>query len=68
MEGKDAGVIYKPRSGKINLNTNQHYYNAEMRAFVMRTCKDYLHFFGYTKVEGVENPFAFFEYEGLDVS
>lgn len=58
-------MIYKPRSGKINLNTNQKYYNDEMRAFVMKHCREYINFFGYTKVPGVENKFGFFEYENM---
>lgn len=29
LSGGKAGFIYKPRSGKINLNTNQKYYNPE---------------------------------------
>lgn len=65
LENKDAGMIYKPRSGKINLNTNQKYYNDEMRAYVMKNCKEYINFFGYTKIEGIENKFGFFEYDNM---
>ncbi len=58
-------MIYKPRSGKINLNTNQKYYNDEMRSFVMKNCREYINFFGYTKIEGVENKFDFFTYDNM---
>ena len=34
----------------------------------MRICKEYINFFGYSKIEGKENPFGFFEYDNLKES
>jgi len=65
LGSKGAGFVYKPRSGGINLNSNQRYYTPEMRNYVLKMCKEYINFFGYTKLEGVDNQFGFFEYENL---
>jgi hypothetical protein len=29
LSGEKAGIVYKPRSGKINLNSNEKYYSPE---------------------------------------
>lgn len=65
LGGGKAGFIYKPRSGKINLNSNQKYYSPEQLTYVLKMCKEYINFFGYAKVEGKENPFSFFDYENM---
>lgn len=58
-------MVYKPRSGRINLNTNEKFYTPEQKAYVLKICKEYINYFGYAKVEGKENPFAFFDYQNM---
>ena len=65
LNGSNAGFIYKPRSGKINLNTNEKYFSEAQKKYVLRACRELLNYFGYTKIEGVENKFAFFEFDNL---
>ena len=36
-----------------------------MRAHVLKSCRQYINLFGYTKIAGQENPCGFFEYENL---
>ncbi len=65
MSRKDAGFVYKPRSGRVNLNTNQKFFSEEMKNIVLKSCREYINFFGYTEVEGKENQFGFFKYDNV---
>jgi len=47
------------------MNSNQKFYSEEMKNYVMKTCREYINFFGYSKIEGKENPTAYFEYPAL---
>lgn len=58
----------EPRLGKINLNANEKFYTEEQKAYVLRTCKEYINFFGYAKCEGRTDPHAFFDYHNLNQS
>jgi len=47
LDNGKSGFVYKPRSGKLNLNTNEKYFSPEQKAYVLKSCKEYINFFGY---------------------
>ena len=60
--GKDATVVYKPRSGGINKNLSN--YKPEQLEYTKNYNEDMIHFFGYAEDGKEENRTPFFDYQG----
>ena len=59
----DSPTLYKPRSGGVNGNV--HMYSREQMEYIKETCREQLHFFGYSKCAEQVNSTGFFEYQTL---
>ena len=58
-----AGQSYNLKSHTGKLNIHEDKYPPELRQYVQENLSELMHYFGYAKVDGVENPTGFFEYQ-----
>ena len=58
-----AGQSYNLKSHTGRLNVHEEKYPPELRQYVQENLSELIHYFGYAKVDGVDNPTGFFEYQ-----
>jgi len=49
----------------VNLNNHGKFFTEAQKNYILKTCKYYLNFFGYTEIEGQDNKFGFFKYDSM---
>ena len=65
--GHSATKTYSLKESTKKTNANEHRYTPELLAWVGETCKEFLNFFGYSKLpDQEENLTGFFPYENPD--
>ena len=60
--GKGASAVYNLKSTTGLLNMHESKYSPELRSYVQSELAEMIHYFGYAKVDGQENPTGFFEF------
>ena len=65
LSSETAGVLYKLREGNQTQNKNLKLFSDSYLNYVKKVCGEYIHFFGYSIFDNIENDVAYFQYDSV---